>query len=143
LEDVARDAGSRLVAPGSIVRLDADPAQPLAFGLAPKGAAFFSSSAAFAWPPAETSPPGDGRPIQIASAARYGGPDLLLSGYLEGESIVSGHAAVVDARVGRGRVVLIGFPPVHRGQTLATFRLLFNAILAAPGPDATSRRRSR
>ncbi|MGE3707742.1 MAG: hypothetical protein AB7I13_20900, partial [Vicinamibacterales bacterium] len=143
LEDVARDAGSRLVAPGSIVRLDADPAQPLAFGLAPQGAAFFSSSAAFAWPPAETAAPGGGRSIQIASAARYGGPDLLLSGYLEGESIVSGHAAVVDARVDRGRVVLIGFPPVHRGQTLATFRLLFNAILAAPGPDATSRRRGR
>jgi hypothetical protein len=32
--------------------------------------------------------------------------------------------------LGTGRIVLLGFPVQHRGQSIATFRILFNAILA-------------
>ena len=46
--------------------------------------------------------------------------------------MIAGRAAVVPARVGAGRVVLLGFRVQHRGQSLATFRLLFNAILTTP-----------
>ena len=65
------------------------------------------------------------------TVARYGDKDLLLSGWLEGEEMIAGRAAVVQATVGPGRVVLFGFPVQHRGQSHATFRLLFNAILSA------------
>ena len=69
---------------------------------------------------------------EIEIVARYGRRDVLLSGYLEGEYVIADRPAVVEAHVGSGRVILFGFPPQHRGQTLATFRLLFNAILTTP-----------
>jgi hypothetical protein len=65
------------------------------------------------------------------TVAHYGSRDLLLSGWLEGEEIIAGRAAVVQATVGTGHVVLLGFPVQHRGQSHATFRLLFNAIFSA------------
>ena len=40
----------------------------------------------------------------------------------------SGHAAIVSAVVGKGRVVLFGFSPVFRAQWRATFPLLFHAV---------------
>ena len=57
--------------------------------------------------------------------------DLLVSGWLEGEPVIAGRAAIVSASVGAGRVVLFGFRVQHRAQSSATFRLLFNAIFTA------------
>jgi len=36
---------------------------------------------------------------------------------------------VVDARYGRGHVVLFATNPIWRGQTIGTYGLVFNAIL--------------
>jgi glutamine amidotransferase-like uncharacterized protein len=48
-----------------------------------------------------------------------------------GEEQVAGKPAIVEARVGRGSVVLFGFQPNYRGQTIATWPLLFNALSRA------------
>ena len=45
-----------------------------------------------------------------------------------GDEVIAGQAAVVEAEVERGRVVLLGFRAQHRGQPHGTFKLLFNAI---------------
>jgi hypothetical protein len=137
LRDIARDAGDRFFCPGSIVRLELDPTHPLTYGMSPQTAGFFSFSAAYG--PAAGSTSNDAVSAnasrftsEIDVVARYGRRDVLLSGYLEGEYVIADQPAVVEAHVGSGRVVLFGFPPQHRGQTLATFRLLFNAILTTP-----------
>ncbi len=121
VRDVARSAGDRLVAPGTIVRLDVDVSDPLAYGVPPQTSAFFASSSAYAVPA--------GGDIKIA--ARYGTKDLLVSGLLHGADVIAGQPAVITVPVAAGRVVLLGFRVQHRAQSLATFRLLFNAVFSS------------
>jgi hypothetical protein len=105
--------------PGSLVRLDIETSLPVGFGMLPQSAAFFSFSSAYDVVPVPS----------VRIVARYGQKDILMSGWLEGEPVIAGKAAAVEVRAGTGRVVLIGFRAQHRGQSLATFRLLFNAVL--------------
>ena len=130
VKDVVREAGAdKIFCPGSILRVELDASQPLAFGMNPHTAGFFASSSAFE----STSTPADGGAAARAlTIARYADKDVLVSGWLEGESVIAGKPGVVQLPVGSGRVVLLGFPVQHRAQSLATFRLLFNAILTAP-----------
>jgi hypothetical protein len=136
ISDVTRDADDRLFVPGSILKLRLDPSKPLAYGMRPDTAAFFAFSSAFDIAPAPVRAAaghgGDvGGPSAIETIARYGDKDILLSGWLEGESLIASRAAALQATIGTGRVVLFGFPVQHRGQSHATFRLLFNALFTA------------
>jgi len=85
----------------------------------PDAAAFFINSPAFAAAGSQN----------VRIVAEYPARDLLLSGWLLGEPVIAGRAAVVEAAVGKGRVVLLGFGTQHRAQPHGTFKLLFNAIL--------------
>jgi hypothetical protein len=53
----------------------------------------------------------------------------LLSGWLLGGSKLNGKAALVDVRHGKGHAVLYGFRPQYRGQSVATYPLIWGAIL--------------
>jgi hypothetical protein len=118
---------SRFSAPGSIFEAIVDQTHPVTSGMGPSAAVYFIASTIL-----EAGP--GARALLTYPADR----SPLLSGYLEGASFVQGKAALVDAPVGAGRVLLFGFRPQHRGQTHGTFRLLTNAILygaaAAPAP---------
>ncbi|AHG89233.1 peptidase M14 carboxypeptidase A [Gemmatirosa kalamazoonensis] len=107
-------------APGSIFRVELDSAHPLAAGMtAPQPMAWFESGPAF-----EVTDPS--RATVVARYPAQGDP--LLSGWLLGGSKLNGKAALVDVRQGKGHVVLFGFRPQYRGQTMATFPLLWNAL---------------
>jgi glutamine amidotransferase-like uncharacterized protein len=54
--------------------------------------------------------------------------EILLSGWALGAERLAGKAALVEFTLGKGKIVLFGFRPQYRGQSLATFPLLFNAI---------------
>jgi hypothetical protein len=111
-------------APGTIVRVDADATSPLGYGVAASTFGFYNNSPFFAIT--------DGFPSQKTSVlVRYPNRDIVASGWLKGEELMAGHAAVVMVETNPGRVVLFGLRPQHRAQTQATFPLLFNALYLA------------
>jgi len=113
-------------APGSIFRLRLDTDHPLAEGMGEETIAWFESGPAF-----EVRDPSRAKVV-----GRYpaNAGEVLLSGWVLGAGQVAGKGALVEVRRGRGRVVLFGFRPQYRGQSQATYPLLFNAIRsAAPG----------
>ena len=54
---------------------------------------------------------------------------ILQSGWLIGEEYLSGKAAMISAKHGKGELVLIGFRVQHRSQAHGTYKLLFNALI--------------
>jgi hypothetical protein len=106
--------------PGSILRTRVDVSHPLGFGSEGQGIAWFEHSVAF-------RARGPARAI-VTYPRRV---DLLLSGWLTGGERLSGQDAVVEAPLGRGRVILFGFRPQYRAQTWATFGLFFNSLFYA------------
>ena len=42
--------------------------------------------------------------------------------------MLAGRSAIVEAKHGEGRAVLIGFRAQHRAQSVGTFHVLFNAL---------------
>jgi hypothetical protein len=54
---------------------------------------------------------------------------MLLSGLLDKGGSIAEHAAIVDAHLGKGNVLLFGINPIYRGETIGTYGLVFNAIL--------------
>jgi hypothetical protein len=120
--------------PGSLLRISVDPSHPVAYGMPPDAAAFFVNSPAFAIgrrasqfgdePGAEPA-----APENIHIVAKYPTGNLLMSGWMLGERVLAGRAAVLEASVEKGHLVLLGLRSEHRGQTHGTYKLLFNAIL--------------
>ena len=79
---------------------------------------------------------GRGLAEEVDVAARYAPSDLLLSGWeLGADRHLGGRAAVVRFALGKGRIVLIGFRSQFRVQPRATFKLLFNSLLASTMKD--------
>jgi len=105
---------------GSVMRVITDPSQPVMAGM-PKEADIF----VFGGPAFETAAGFDG--VVLASYPVDGSP--LRSGYLLGEKYLQGKAAAIDARLGDGHVILLGFRPQWRGQPFGSFRVLFNSLL--------------
>jgi hypothetical protein len=70
--------------------------------------------------------------------ARYPASQVAASGWLHGEEAMADRPAVVSVEMYPGRVVLFGLRPQHRGQTRATFPLLFNALYLAAADDGSA-----
>jgi ribosomal protein S18 acetylase RimI-like enzyme len=104
--------------PGSILRLRVDPATDVGGGGDAESIAWFSGSS-------QAYNVNDDR---IKVIARYGSGDPLLSGWELGGSYVADKPAILEGSVGKGSVVLFGFQPNYRGQSVATWPLLFNAL---------------
>ena len=111
-------------APGTIVNLEVDTTSPLAYGVAPRTYGFYINSPFFNLVEGFSSQ-------KVTVVARYPNNAVLASGWLKGEDLMEGRAAVVAVDMNPGRIVLFGLRPQHRAQTHATFPLLFNALYLA------------
>ncbi len=118
LENVSSD---RFYSPGALLEAEVDLGHPLCFGMQPRQAVWFESGPAF-------RPAFDRAGPAPKSVLRYPGRDVLASGWLLGEEIIAARSAVMDVPVGSGRVLLFGIRPQYRGQSNATFKLLFNGL---------------
>lgn len=111
-------------APGTILRVQVDTSAPLGYGLPVETCGFYNNSPFF-------DVTGGFASQRVAVIARYPNTDVVASGWLKGEELMAGRAAVVQVDMNPGRLVLFGLRPQHRAQTQATFPLLFNALYAS------------
>ena len=104
--------------PGSVLQVTVDNTTPLGYGFERTVAVFFEDSPVFAASRAEGS----------RRVAWFSGPAPLRSGWARGQQYLDGGLAVVEASVGRGRVLLFGPEIAFRAQPHGTFKFLFNSI---------------
>ncbi len=119
-EDTAAQQ-ARFACPGSLLRMEFDSKHPVAYGMPDSAAAMFYGGTAFDLLSSFDKP----GPVAFA---KYPGRDLLMSGFIQGENYLRNKAAAVDVPLGKGRVVLLGFPVQNRAQPHGTFKLLFNSL---------------
>lgn len=102
--------------PGSLLEMELDTTHPLSYGMPRATPVFFQHNAAF--------------DVSGAASAvgRFPMRNMLMSGWILGESSLRGKAGVVDVPVGQGRVVLMAIRPQFRAQVRATYKLLFNSL---------------
>lgn len=106
--------------PGSILNIELDTNHPLAKGMPRSSIAWLEDSPVF-----EVT----GGASQVKVVGTYPlSKDPLLSGWLLGADRIKGKAALLEVNMGKGRIVLFGFRPQYRAQSMATYPLLFNAI---------------
>ena len=106
-------------APGSILAVKVDATTPVGYGYDLDEAIWAQNYPFFSVTDASA------RAVATYPADR----DALLSGYLTGGDGLRGQAAIVDATLGAGHVVMFGTDVTYRGQSTRDFMFLFNAIL--------------
>jgi hypothetical protein len=103
--------------PGSLMRTTIDNTNPLAYGMPKTVEVFFDSSPVFNI--------GAG----VKPVASFSGKQTLDSGWAWGQEFLDGGTAVAEAKVGEGKVMMMGPEVTFRGEPHATFKLLFNGVL--------------
>ena len=108
-------------ASGLLVRFCLDQNHPLAYGMPAETAGFFANSPTFQiWP-------ADGKK-QPRVISKFPEENIVLSGWMIGEKHLKNKAAVIEVPLGQGKIILLGLRVQYRGQTVATFKLLFNSL---------------
>ena len=107
--------------PGSILQVRVDNANPLAYGMADKVDVLFNNNPVFQLKPESALK--DIHPI-----AWFESKKPLRSGWAWGQHYLEGGVAVLEAKVGKGKLFLFGPEITFRGQPHGNFKFLFNGI---------------
>jgi len=122
--------------PGSIVKINYDTENPIAYGLCDNGVGYFSRSLAFEVVQDSlrgkiskesgslNKVPGSSGKVNII--ATYPDDPLLISGWMIGDEKIRKKAAIVEVPFEKGNIILYGFNFHNRAQSYSTFKLFFN-----------------
>jgi hypothetical protein len=127
VENGAPIPAAKFFVPGSVLTVMVDTSDPLAAGMTERTDVFFDNSPVFKLGPNAAA-------ANVRAFARFDSPAPLHSGWAWGQKYLEGGIAAIDARVGKGRVVLYGPEILQRAQPHGTFKLLFNALFASVRP---------
>ena len=138
VRDVVEDVPEKeFFVPGSILLIELDRSHPITQGMPRESIAWVEDSPVFdvvgsgrgSGPTVREGSAGASPAIAVRIIARYPeDKNALLSGWLLGEKRIRGKAALIEVTIGKGRIILFGFRPQYRAQSLATYPLFFNAI---------------
>ncbi len=121
VRNVLRNVSTKeFFAPGTIVKLKVNNLNPIAYGFENYVPAYMINPIAFS-----TSSYSD----KVSVIATFDENDVLMSGYLLGESKIKGKPALCEVPYEKGKILMFAFRPQHRSQTWATFKFLFNALI--------------
>jgi len=121
--NVGSDLAKRgLEIPGSALRMIVRENHPLTIGMPAEVAVFHRGGQVF-----RTSIPYFDMDRRVIGS--FPDDNILLSGWANNEKLLAKQAALVWLKKGKGQLVLYSFSPHHRGQTPATYKLLFNGLL--------------
>lgn len=107
--------------PGSILEARVDHTHHLAFGMEERVDLFFDNSPVFKLE-------GAAERAGLSQVAWFDKQEPLRSGWAWGQHHLEGGAAVVEAPVGKGKLLLFGPPVLNRAQTHGTFKFFFNGL---------------
>jgi hypothetical protein len=107
--------------PGTILEARIDHSQPLAYGMDDKAMVMWDESPAFRLQP-EAVLKG------VKPVAWFDNATPLRCGWAWGQQYLDQAVAIVDAPLGKGRVVLFGPEVLWRAQPHGTFKMFFNGI---------------
>jgi len=114
---------TRFYVPGSILQARIERNNPITYGLDDRADFFFDRSPAFEL--GDNARRGGVHPL-----AWFDGEKSLRSGWALGQEKLKDAVAVLEAPVGKGKLVLYGPNILFRAQPHGVFKLLFNAIYA-------------
>jgi hypothetical protein len=127
----------QLVARGSVLRTSVDDdSSPIIYGYPESVAAYFSSQPVFQ---VNKNDGGTRSPEWLRDeiwekeiprvVLSFAKEDVLMSGFVSGESEITGTPAIVDVPVGQGHVVMFAIRPFWRLETFGSHAFVFNTIL--------------
>jgi hypothetical protein len=107
--------------PGSLLKMNVDNTNPLAYGMPKQVDVFFDNSPVFKLEPTVEMQ-------KTAPVGWFAGKQVLDSGWAWGQQYLDGGTAVAESTVGEGKVVLLGPEVNFRDQPHGTYKFLFNAL---------------
>jgi hypothetical protein len=115
-------SSDKFYVPSSVLRVRVDPSHPLAWGLGDEVDVMFSASPTFRL---TDGPEAEG----MRRVGWFDNKAPLRSGWAWGQEHLEGGVAIIDAKIGKGRLALFGPQVLFRGQPHGTFKFVFNGIV--------------
>ena len=125
LAGVTRD---KYYVPTSVLRVHMNTTHPLTWGMEEYTDVVFANSPTFKLPDNAVQ-------SGLEVLGWFDTKTPLRSGWALGQEHLEGGIAMVDAKVGKGRLAMFGPSVFYRGQPHASFKLIFNGIVQAGAKD--------